>query len=162
MALLDLFRRPQRTDPVFGTLTYRRHAWCGAVEIPEYSSSPIPMEISSAKNCDLSPFRDLFARHVEYSAKLRAVIAEAAYETYATYVREDLATGNFVEEDYAEYTKVKSPVDIWCALSPFGFALTLGEQGYDSVVSLDVRWPNPHYFQAYCKNDDLYLLDVDG
>ena len=143
-------------------LTYRRRVWDGVVEIPEYASSPIPFEISTGKNSDLAPFRDLLARHIDYSPKLKRLIAEAAYETYAMYVRFDLAAGNVVEKDYAEYPSVTSAADVWDALSPFDFTLTMAERDYDSVLALDVCWPNPHYFRAYCKNDDLYLLDVDG
>jgi hypothetical protein len=78
------------------------------------------------------------------------------------YVEEDLNAGNFVRADYDDYPTVTSASDIWSALTPTGLEFMTTNRDHDSIISLDVFWPNPHYFVAYLDETKLCLLDVVG
>jgi hypothetical protein len=89
-------------------------------------------------------------------------IADEAFQTYEMYVEEDRRAGNFCDDDYAQHPAVHSIRDTWRVLKPLGLTITSDSKEHDAMIWLDVDWPNPHYFVAYIKNSNLYVLDVDG
>jgi len=162
MGLFDLFSPPKKTDAVFGDLVYRRRAWNGELSIPELYHHNIPLEIQTAKNSDLSSFHPLLTCLCENVREIKEQIADASFETYEMYVREDRKAGNFSDADYAQHPTVTSTADIWHVLKPFRYTVTDKASEYNAIIWLDVDWPNPHYFAAYLNNARLFLLDVDG
>ena len=134
----------------------------GELSIPELHNQNIPLDIQAGKDSDLSAFRSTLTCLRDNIAEIKQQIADASFETYEIYVREDRKTGNFTDADYANHPAVTSASEIWRVLTPFRLTLTNNADEYDAIVWLDVDWPNPHYFAAYLKHGDLYLLDVDG
>lgn len=162
MSIFDFLSRPKKSDAVFGDLVYRRHAWTGAVSIPELHNQSIPLDIQTAKNSDLSAFHPILNCLRENIHRIKDQIAEEAFKTYEIYVQEDRMAGNFSDADYARHPSVSSAADVWRVLKPVGLTLTHSAKEYNSIIWLDVDWPNPHCFVAHLKNADLDLLDVQG
>jgi hypothetical protein len=162
MGLLDLFLPAKKNDAQFGNLVYRRRAWNGELCIPELNEHTIQLEIQTPKDSDLSDFQGILNALRTHIGEIKEQIADEAFKTYEIYIQEDRKAGNFTESDYAQHPTVTSTADIWRALMPFGLTLTNDKREYNSTLWLEVDWPNPHYFVAYLKDADLYLLDVDG
>ena len=162
MGLLGIFSRPQRTDSVFGELVYRHGSWQGKAVVPNLISEPVPLALVADKKDNLSPFHTIWKGILGAVEALKEQIAQAAFETYRRYVRQDLERGNFVESDYLEYPSVSCVADVWKVFTPIDVTLTLKEPEFNAVFSFDVYWPNPHMFEAYFLDDKLHLLDAAG
>ena len=162
MGLFDLFSPPKTAHPAFGDLVYRRGVWNGNLLIPQLHDQPIQLAIDAPKDADLSMFQLPLSCLHDNITTMKKQIADASFEMYEMYVREDRKARNFTDADYAQHPPVTSPRDIWGVLTPFRVSFTSSSDAYNTIVWLDVDWPNPHYFAAYLNNAALYLLDVDG
>jgi hypothetical protein len=162
MGLLDFFKPPKRHNPIFGDLVYRRGAWNGEVTVGELCDGPIPLEIQTSKDAELAAFYPVLENLRANVPMIKRHVTVEAFKLYERYVEADRRTGNFTDADYAQHPSVLSAVDMWGVLEPFRLTLTAGSPEYDSIVWLDVDWPNPHYFAAYLHKSNLFLLDVDG
>ena len=162
MGLFGLFSPPKKTDAVFGEVVYRRGSWNGNVSIVGLHDQSIALEIQTTKDSDLSSFQSILTCLRNNVEIIKDQIAKEAFSTCRWYKDEDRKAGNFTDADYSLHPAVASVADIWRVLSPFRLTLTDAITAYNSMLCLDVDWPNPHYFVACLYDARLYQLDVEG
>ena len=137
--------------PHIGPLQCGWGKWYGWLPIPGLDG-PLELWIEVPRREPLESFAQQAAPFAECFSAIREGFASELYETYNFYRQTDIETsGGYSAADYARHPAVTSPAEVWRVLPPLPPPVgpTIDPYVGNSYLTVDVDWPNPHYFQIF-------------
>lgn len=163
MAVFDFLRQvPELVDdPVFGKLSRRRgwfggsRVWTGTAKTDLFPGRELLLDVEATAEDEFAAHRKHFKLLLANSPTVRKDIEQSVWDYYQVY-RD--------AEPQLAYRDLAAPEDIWNLLAPrlWFFPRRQPNQDFDSVIGLEIDWPNPHDLVAYFDEDNLHTVQIEG